>query len=226
MEQKNPLSAELKREVMPDGSPYYYGTLNNEVTAVMDRIHDGGAALMSNYLKMSKLDSTIRRVSRDGCIITIMFHKIDLDDQQRDIAYNAIKDITDIAIKYYSGGNDDGLIPIYTAGYYDIPDSFTEVLTDAAMYYDRKQCSYSVMLKPQYYELLKNQKRYVRHILSDIMKVKKISFYDGGTSIIAIDRNEGIGPSADRAAAICSGVAFTLFGIHNVMLAMKEYTGK
>jgi hypothetical protein len=78
-------------------------------------------------------------------------------------------------------------------------------------------------MKPEWYKILAGQKKYVKHILTDIMKGKRIVFYDDKSCIILMDKNNGKGPVAARAHAILCGVIFTMYGIYNATVAQNQY---
>ena len=86
-----------------------------------------------------------------------------------------------------------------------------------------KEGELKYLLQPNIYTFCKDQKPYIRRMLTSIMKGKKVAFYDDKSSVIIIDKNDGKGPIVARAHALCCGVVFTLFGIINTTTAMKEY---
>ena len=221
--------SDFKREALPDRTPLLYTQMTDELQEAMNRIPDKGAAIISNYIKTNELTWIIQRMSRDGSVLSVTLNNSDIvmglkDGNHRNLVNAVSNDIGDLVMKWYGKDIDpSALIPIYGSGLEHIPDSFIDMVYDTTMSYDQKTCNYCVMLKPEAYGHCISQKRYIRHILTDIMQGKKVLFYDDKKCIIVVDRNEGKGPTAARAHAICCGVIFTLFGIINTITAMKEY---
>ena len=206
-----------------------YTQMTEELQEAMNRIPDKGAAIISNYIKSTELTWIIQRMARDGSIISVTLNNSDIvmglkDDNHRNLVNIVSNDIGDLVMKWYGSELEPSvLIPIYESGLEHIPDSFMDMIYDTTMSYDQKTCNYCVMLKPYAYAHCVNQKRYIRHMLTEIMKGKKVLFYDDKNCIIVVDKNEGKGPTVARAHAVCCGVVFTLFGIINTTNAMKEY---
>lgn len=224
--------SDFKREALPDRTPLLYTQMTEELQEAMNKIPDKGAAIISNYLKMNELTWIVQQMARDGSVLSVTLNNTDIvmglkDDNHRSLVNTISNGIGDLVMKWYGSEADPfALLPIYGSGLEHIPDSFVDMIHDTIMSYDQKTCNYYVMLKPEVYVHCVDQKRYIRHILTDIMKSKKVMFYDDKACIIAVDKNEGKGPTAARAHALCCGVVFTLFGIINTITAMKEYNDR
>ena len=221
--------AEFKREAMPDRTAFMYTIMSEKLTKAMDKIPDKGSSIISNYLKQNTLTWAIQHMARDGNLLSITLENNELvnalkDDKQRDLVNSLSNSIAYEVMKWYGEEHKPSdLIPIYRSGLEHIPDTFTEMIEDACMSYDRYNCNYCIMLQPNIYAFCKDQKPYMRRMLTSIMKGKKVAFYDDKSSVIIIDKNDGKGPTVARAHALCCGVVFTLFGIINTTTAMKEY---
>lgn len=221
--------AEYKREAMPDRTPFMYTIMSEKLTKAMDKIPDSGAAIISNYLKINSLTWAVQHMARDGNLLSVVLTNSELMkalkyEKQKALVDSLSNSIAYEVMRWYDiEHKPEDLIPIYGSGLEHIPDTFVDMIYDSFMSYDRYNCNYCIMLQPNIYDFCKDQKSYIRRMLTNIMRGKKVMFYDDKCSVIIIDKNDGKGPTVARAHALCCGVVFTLFGIINTTMAMKEY---